>query len=80
MSESKRGIMQEAGWDKQLAKEIYLVIKKSIMWSFDKAVSKEWVARKSPLLTGVGWEEKKYKWDTEALPGETLLVKERKEI
>lgn len=31
MSESKRGIMQEAGWDKQLAKEIYLVIKKSIM-------------------------------------------------
>lgn len=31
MSESKRGIMQEAGWDKQLAKEIYLAIKKSTM-------------------------------------------------
>lgn len=73
MSESKKGIMQEAGWDKQLAKEIYLAIKKSTMWSFDKAVSKEWV-------TGVGWEERKYKRDTETLPGETLLVKEIKEI
>lgn len=31
MSESKRGIMQEAGWDKQLEKEIYLAIKKSTM-------------------------------------------------
>lgn len=36
--------------------------------------------RKKTLVSGLGWEARKYKWNIETLPGEILVVKERSKI